>query len=133
VEACRFLNTKFGLPSFDGRIAQLLIATGRLVEARDRVDAGLQLAEETGMHYYDAELLRLRAKTHTDADACCADLDAAGQLARRQGATIFALRAALDDFERRGEPARQGVVEAVDRIPADSTWPELARARALLG
>jgi hypothetical protein len=133
VEVCRFLDTKFGLPSFDGRIAQLLIASGRLTEARDRVDAGLQLAEETGMHYYDAELLRLRAKTHNDADACCADLNAAMELSRRQGATIFVLRAALDDFERRGEPARQSVIEAVDRIPADSTWPELARARALLG
>ena len=37
------------------------------------------------------------------------DIAAALELARRQGATLFELRAALDDFELRGEPARAAV------------------------
>ena len=40
------------------------------------------------MHYYDAELLRLRAHTHADAAGRQADLAAAHDLARRQGAPV---------------------------------------------
>jgi hypothetical protein len=109
----------------------MLIATGQLAEARQRLDAGLQLAEETGMKYYDAELLRLRAHTHHDAQARRADLDAATELGRRQGATVFQLRAAIDGYRMRGQPARAALVEAIDQFPADSTFPELLLARAL--
>ena len=52
------------------------------------------------------------------------------ELARRQGATFFELRAAVDDFDLRGEPARAALVDAASRIPTDSRPPELARARA---
>ena len=69
------------------------------------------------MCFYDAELLRLRAHTHTDPDARRADIAAALELARRQGATLFELRAALDDFELRGEPARAALADAASRIP----------------
>ncbi|HZA08694.1 ATP-binding protein [Mycobacterium sp.] len=132
MDACRFLEAKGYLTAFDGHIARLLIATGRLDEARDRANSGLQLAEETGQHYYDAELLRLRAGTHADPAARHADLQAAAELARRQGATVFVLRAALDDYRVRGEAARRSVAEAVQLFPDDSTWPELTRARVLL-
>ena len=54
----------------------------------------MQLAEDTEMHFYDAELLRLRAQTHSDPDAIRADLEAALAFARRQGASLFELRAA---------------------------------------
>jgi hypothetical protein len=84
------------------------------------------------MCFYDAELLRLRAHTHIDPGARRADLDASLHLARRQGATLFELRAALDDFAVRGEPARAALVHVVNRMPSDSGFPELARAQALL-
>ena len=84
------------------------------------------------MHFYDAELLRLRAQTHDEPTARQADINAALELARRQGATLFELRAALDDFRIRGEPARAELVDAVSRFPADSAFPELAHARAAL-
>jgi hypothetical protein len=83
------------------------------------------------MCFYDAELLRLRAHTHTDPDARRAAIGAA-PLACRQGATLFELRSALDDFELRGQPARAALVDAASRIPTISAWPELARAEALL-
>ncbi len=53
------------------------------------------------------------------------------ELARRQGATFFELRAAVDDLDLRGEPARAALVDAASRIPTDSR-PQLARARAAL-
>jgi hypothetical protein len=61
-----------------------------------------------------------------------ADVSAAVDLARRQGATLFELRAALDDFELRGEPARAALADAASRILTDSALPELARAEAAL-
>jgi hypothetical protein len=109
-----------------------MIAAGQLEQARDRLDAGLQLAEETGMHFYDAELLRLRAQTYTDPVARQAGIGTALELARSQGATLFELRAAIDDFEIRGDAARAAVVDAVGRMPVDSACPEYAQAQSIL-
>lgn len=92
----------------------------------------LALARDTGMCFYDAELLRLRAHTYTDPQSRKADIDAALVLARRQGATVFELRAALDDFELRGALARAALADVVSRFPDNSTWPELARVRFVL-
>ena len=108
------------------------MAAGQPEQARRQLDTGLQLAHDTGMHYYDAELLRLRAQTHDDPATRRADLEAALELARRQGAHLFELRAALDDFELRGELARAPLSDAVSRMPDDSTIPEVTRARAAI-
>jgi hypothetical protein len=62
-----------------------------------------------------------------------ADLRAAIELAQAQGAHVFELRAAADDFELVGERARDALTDALSRFPAEQTWPGLARARALLG
>src|SRR5262249_38754614 len=43
---------------FDGVLARLLPAADQPKQARARLDEALQLAEATGMHFYDAELLR---------------------------------------------------------------------------
>ncbi len=132
VDEWRAREIKSMITTYDGVIARLLIGAGQLTQARDRVNVGLALARETGMQYYNAELLRIRAHTHTDDIQRSADLRAAIELARRQGAYIFELRAAADDFELGGDPARPSLVDAVGRFPDGSTWPELARARALL-
>jgi tetratricopeptide (TPR) repeat protein len=117
---------------YDGVLARLLIAAGEPEQARNHLDTALALAQDTGMCFYHAELLRLRAHTHTDPDARRADLGAALALARHQGATLFELRAALDDFELRGEAARAALIDAASRFPAHSPLPELARAQASL-
>ena len=116
----------------DGVLGRLLIAAGQPEQARRQLDTGLQLARDTGMHYYDAELLRLRAQTHHDSSDAASGPGAALELARRQGAHLFELRAALDDFDLRGEPARAPLADAVNRLPADSTIPEVTRARAVI-
>ena len=117
---------------FDALLARLLLAAGQPEQARDRLNIGLQLAGDTGMHFYDTELLRLRARVQTEPAARRADLDAALRLARRQGATLFELRAALDDFELRGQSARATLADVVSRFPTNSEWPELTRAEAAL-
>jgi hypothetical protein len=53
-------------------------------------------------------------------------------LARRQGAALFELRATLDDFELRGQPARAALVAAAGRMPQDSAVSEVALVRAVL-
>jgi class 3 adenylate cyclase/tetratricopeptide (TPR) repeat protein len=118
---------------YDCILGQLLTAAGRLDEARARIDTALQIAQDTGMHRYDAELLRARAHTHTDHDNRAADLAAAIELARHQDAPLFELRAAIDDFELRGRNARAVLTDAADRLPTDGGLPEMARAQALLG
>ena len=109
-----------------------MTAAGQPEAARARLDTALQLAQDTGMHFYDPELLRLRARTHADPESTQANVSAAIDLARRQGGTLFELRAALDDVELRGQSSRDGLVDAVSRFPADSGFPELARAEELL-
>ncbi len=133
IDGWRAVGFKSMIMFYDGVLARLLLTAGQAAEARERVDLGLALADKTGMHFYDAELLRIRAHTHDDADRRGDGLRAAVELARRQHATIFELRAAADDFELRGEPARQELRDSVRRFPENSTWPDLSRARALLG
>jgi hypothetical protein len=117
---------------YDAVLGRLLMAAGRPQAARERLDPALAFAHRTGMHFYDAELLRLRAHTHDIPAARQADIVAALELARRQGATLFELRAALDDFEFRGEPALPALTTAADRIPPNNPWPELARVLAAI-
>ena len=61
-----------------------------------------------------------------------AGLSTARQLARRQGAPLFELRAAIRDFESRGQPARAALIDTVRVLPADNVLPELAQPRAIL-
>jgi hypothetical protein len=112
---------------FDGALAQLLTAAGRREEAGAQLDTALTLGRHIEMRFYEAELLRLRAHTHTDSDARQADLAAALSVARRQGADLYELRAALDDFELRGEPARAALDDVAGRFAADSPLPERQR------
>jgi class 3 adenylate cyclase/tetratricopeptide (TPR) repeat protein len=128
----RELGMRVLLNFYDGIIARLLSAAGRNEEARDRLDAALRFAEDTGVHFYDAQLLRLRAQTQHDKDAREADIRAAIELARRQGAVVFELDAAADDVEHRGPVARPTLMEAMAHFPVGSTWPKLARAHSLL-
>ena len=84
------------------------------------------------MHFYDAELLRARAKTYLDPDTRAADLEAAMEVARRQDAPLFELRSALDDYDLRGGDSLPALREALAKLPADCALPEAVRARDAL-
>jgi class 3 adenylate cyclase/predicted ATPase len=133
VDACRFTDAISLVTFYDAILARLLIANGELPKARMQLQTGLELAERTRMHFYDAELLRLRAQTTNDTVAHRDDLEAAWELARRQDAPIFQLRSAIDLFRLDGMRARHALSGALSRFPDGSTWPEVAPARALLG
>src|SRR5258707_11422116 len=124
VEAYRPIN--------DALIGQLLIAAGRRDQARDRLDAALDITAANGQKFYDAELMRLRADTLNDPDARATGFAAALDLARRQDTPLFELRAALDDFELRGPPAPEALRNAAGRLVSDGGLPDLARDRAML-
>jgi class 3 adenylate cyclase/tetratricopeptide (TPR) repeat protein len=132
VQAWRAVGISSFLGWYDGALARVLTAAGMKGAARERVDLSLQMADETEWRIYDAELLRLRAHTNDDLDTRHADLRAAIELAKTQGAPVFELRAAADDFELFGESAQPALMDAISRFPADQSWPELARIRALL-
>jgi class 3 adenylate cyclase len=132
IEVWQALGASTYRPFFWCILGQLLIVAKQPAQARARLDGALQFTAESGVRFYDAELLRARAHTHADAETRAADLAAARELARRQGAWLFELRASLDEFDERGEPARQHLVDAVAKMPKDSPLPELVRARAAL-
>ena len=120
--------TRFGA-FYDAILGRLLIAAGHPETAHARLDASLHSARDTGIRFYDAELLRLRAQTHGDRAARQADIDAALEVSRRQGATLFELRAALDDYDHRGRnrphrPSRHRWAHAYGQHPArDNACP----------
>jgi class 3 adenylate cyclase len=132
VDAWRATEMNLYITFVDCVLGRLLIAAGEPDRAREQLDLGLVFARESGMHFYDAELLRLRAHTHADPAAIEADVQSALALARRQGANLFELRAALDDFALRGEPARANLAAALRSMPPESAMPEASRARAAI-
>ncbi|MCW1822586.1 guanylate cyclase [Mycolicibacterium conceptionense] len=118
---------------YDALLARLLIAARRFDEARARLQTGLELARQTRMSFYDAELTRLAAFTTDGRGPRRAALEAAMALGRSQDARVFELRSATDCFELLGEPARQALAEALHRFPSDCSWPDVIRARTILG
>jgi hypothetical protein len=68
VDAWRAAEMKTFLACYDGVLARLLTAAGMKEAARERVELALQMADETEMHFYDAELLRIRAHTFDEPD-----------------------------------------------------------------
>lgn len=132
VDVWRAVGANTNRPFYWCLLGRLLDAAGRPDQARARLDAALESTAETGVRFYSAELLRARAHTFNEPTVRAAELAAARELARSQGVPLFELRAALDDFELRGEPARDDLVDAVKRMPTNSPLPELAQALTLL-
>ena len=113
-------------------MSRLLLIAGDPDRARAWLGTCLEVTARLDLNSYDAEVMRIRAHTAADAHQRHEELAAARELARRQGFTWLELRAALDDFELRGEPAREALVDVVGRMPAGGDAPELARAQELL-
>jgi class 3 adenylate cyclase/tetratricopeptide (TPR) repeat protein len=133
VDSWRAAEMNTFVSSYESVLARLHIAVGDLQTARERVERALETTHITGARFYLAELLRVLAHTSDDTGAQYAGLLHAIEVAREQGAVVFELRCAADAFELVGEPARPALEAALSKIGADQDWPELARARALLG
>ncbi|HWS94703.1 MAG TPA: adenylyl cyclase, partial [Mycobacterium sp.] len=131
VDATRLIHLNSYLTFHDAVIGRLLIAAGQPDKARERLEMALQHAEETGMHFHDAELMRLRAHTLTEHQSRHKALVDALEFARHQGATLFELRCLLDAFDL-GDGNRSELADIVHRFPGDARWPEFARAQRIL-
>jgi class 3 adenylate cyclase/tetratricopeptide (TPR) repeat protein len=132
VDGSRLMHLNMFLTFHDSIIGRLLIAAGQLEKARERLEMALRHAEETGMRFHDAELMRVRAHTFTEPDARRAALAAALELARHQGATLFELRCLLDSFDLLGDGDRSELADVCRRFHGDGRWPEFARAQEIL-
>ncbi|MGO9385383.1 MAG: ATP-binding protein, partial [Mycobacterium sp.] len=132
VDGSRLLHLNSYLTFHDAVIGRLLIAAGQPEKARERLDMALRHAEDTGMRFHDAELMRVRAHTFTEPDARRQALAAALEFARHQGATLFELRCLLDSFDLLGDGDRSELAGLMSRFPGDARWPEFARAQKIL-
>ena len=98
------IGAELGKPTFLGIQADVLGQLGRLEEALSTVALALELGERTGLHYWDAELYRLKGtlalRTPNERDRAAAeraaesDLLEALDISRRQASKSLELRAA---------------------------------------
>ena len=132
VDGSRLLHLNIYLTFHDAVIGRLLIAAGQPEKARERLEMALRHAEDTGMRFYDAELMRLRAHTLPERQSRHCALVTALEFARDQDATLFELRCLLDFFDHAGDGDRSELADAVRRFSGDARWPEFVRAQKIL-
>jgi len=132
VDGSRLMHLNMFLTFHDSIIGRLLIAAGQPERARERLETAMRHAEETGMRFHDAELMRVRAHTFTDLQERRNALAAALDFARHQGATLFELRCLLDFFDLAGGGDGSELADAARRFRGDARWPEFALAQRIL-
>jgi class 3 adenylate cyclase/tetratricopeptide (TPR) repeat protein len=110
---------------------RLRAAAGDLETAAAHYDDALQFAVTTGMHWYDAEVMRLRAELLPADDARSA-LRAALEVARTQGAVPFELRIARDLLDRNDPDGFSLLAAATAQFATDASYAELDEARAVV-
>jgi hypothetical protein len=126
------LHLNLYLTFHDAVIGRVLTAAGEPARARERLDTALLQADKTGMHFYDAEVMRLRAQTFSEQSARRTALAAALEAARDQGAALFELRCLIDGFDVVGDGDRAELADVIERFPGDDRWPEFVRAQQIL-
>jgi class 3 adenylate cyclase len=128
-----FLGARVFLPYVLTAAAETSAALGSEAEAVAGFAAAGMLVEETGVRFYEAERRRLLARTAPPGAESRALLREAWELAHRQGALLFELRAALDLARQAPDPESAAhVAEAMARFPPGVGYPELNEAQALL-
>ena len=132
-----FLGARVFLPYVLTAAAETSAALGDEAEAVAGFAAAGALVEETGVRFYEAERLRLLAQTAPPGAEARAMLREAWELAHRQGALLFELRAALDlarqapDRRVGGATGRgRGPVPARRRLPRAQRGPGVCSAQA---
>jgi predicted ATPase len=135
-------GSKAFVPFFQGLLAEIE-AQGDAAAALTRIDEALALASETGEHWSDAFLHRLRGKTMLKRDPTNMTpaedaLLTAIAIAQQQKARSFELQAALDlarfyNSTSRGADARALLASALKGFSPTPEFPEIAEAQTLLG
>jgi len=125
-------DIKVMLPFYLTMLGTVVAAAGDPVAARAHFESSLELAKSTGMHFYDAETLRLAAALGATPSEVLAGLRDAITTARAQGAHLFELRAALDLYGFDPAAYAADLDAATRRFPGDARYPELDRARTVV-
>ena len=130
------------LPFYQGLLAEIEAGGGDAEAALAGVDGALTLAGETGEHWFDGGLHRIRGEIlvkQSPADPAPAEAAflAAIAVAREQGARSFCLQAALKlakVYQSTGRPADAHAVlaPALEGFSRAPEFPEIAEAQALL-
>src|ERR1700722_8427298 len=136
-------GNRSGAPSFYGLLAELEAMRLDPDGALAAVDAGLEIAEDTGEHYTDPYLYRLRGEfllTRRPAHRVAAEeaFQTALAIANRQGARGYALLASYSAaklYQSIGLPsdAQAILAPALEGFSPTPEMPEIAEAQALLG
>ena len=136
-------GNKSGAPSFHGLLAELEAMRPDVDSALAAIDAGFAIAEETGEHYTDPYLHRLRGQfllTQCPDDPVPAEeaFQTAITIARGQGARGYALLAScslakLYQSSGRRDDAHAILASALEGFSPTQEMPEIAEAKALLG
>jgi predicted ATPase len=143
LQACDNSGWTISYSEYQGSLAEALAGMGQLADALVVVEAALSRAERTGERWFVAELLRMKgellfrkggAKAGEAAEKC---FDEAIQVARRQGALSWELRAGLS-FARlklaqgQSELARRALSPIYQRFTEGLDTADLRAARAVL-
>jgi predicted ATPase/DNA-binding winged helix-turn-helix (wHTH) protein len=135
----RAIGSELGRPTFLGILASVYDALGRHDEALVAVAEAIELAEHTGLHYWDAELRRLKGTfiEHADEQEAESSFLESLEIARRQHAKSFELRAAMSLarlWRRQGKTrqARDLLEDVYGWFTEGFGTPDLIDAKAML-
>ena len=129
IDIWKTFDTRYFLPYYLTTAGLLHAAGGDKLVAHARLMESLQLAGDTGMHFYDAETLRHLANLELHPRIREKGLREALALARSQYGAIFEVRAATDLVDLCGDAERPTLERALEGLTRGSKYPELARAR----
>jgi class 3 adenylate cyclase len=134
------IRSRVFLPYVLTAAAEARAGLGQPGAAAEELATAAALSAETGAYFFEAERLRLAAGVAgLPLDERHRLLDEAWRTACRQGAHLFALRAALDLWrsapaESPARAAAEGLLhEALDLLGTEGGYPEVNDARAALG
>lgn len=128
-----------GMPHNFGMLADMHLRAGELEHGLEAIRQALEWLQRTGERSYEVELRRLRGellRRRGDEDGAQANFLQALEVARRQGARCFGLRATISlarQLVERGRPAeaRLLVERTIAGLPSSSA-PDFDEARDLL-
>ena len=134
VGTLRAIGANIGAAYFSAVPSSRLAAAGGHGEAWATSSRALAETQADGLHCWHAEILRLHGANcratgrRVEAEAALAK---AVEVATRQGAALWPVRARLDRIAAGG--SADGLATSLTRFPATTPLPELAQARAQLG
>jgi adenylate cyclase len=129
-------GNKIHLPFYRGLLAEIEAEGGDATAALVGIDEALALAGETGEHWFDAALHRIRGEILVKQNPAEAAFLAAIAVAQQQKASSFELRAALSLaklYQSTGHPidAHDVLGPALEGFSPTPEFPQIAEAKAL--